>query len=258
LFGEPADPQSWNSYSYVRNNPLGRIDPTGKKDLSQVELEEEERAMRQLAAAGLTSPELVQAALAARDLQALDEASTWLALAGCYDMAACWNDRAPDGTPLVLTQSQSSVSPQPVLDDVLAVAASVGVDLGLLAGKSVVRLGAEVAGRLIARLAEEEAVSLGERFAIREAQAELIRASTGLAKTSGYDQAWRVNASITGGRSAAMDAFRALTGEGPVAGVSRYTSETRFVTLRPSKSGPITLEVVDRVRGIVYEMRFAE
>jgi RHS repeat-associated protein len=27
------DPQSWNRYSYVRNNPLGRIDPDGKRDV---------------------------------------------------------------------------------------------------------------------------------------------------------------------------------------------------------------------------------
>lgn len=27
---DPADPQSWNLYSYVRNNPLRFVDPTGK------------------------------------------------------------------------------------------------------------------------------------------------------------------------------------------------------------------------------------
>jgi RHS repeat-associated protein len=25
----PGDPKSWNLYSYVRNNPLGFVDPTG-------------------------------------------------------------------------------------------------------------------------------------------------------------------------------------------------------------------------------------
>jgi RHS repeat-associated protein len=32
--GKPWDPQSWNRYSYVRNNPLARIDPTGLYDLN--------------------------------------------------------------------------------------------------------------------------------------------------------------------------------------------------------------------------------
>ena len=32
--GRPWDPQSWNRYSYVRNNPLARIDPTGLYDLN--------------------------------------------------------------------------------------------------------------------------------------------------------------------------------------------------------------------------------
>jgi len=27
---DPSDPQSWNAYSYVNNNPLGRVDPDGK------------------------------------------------------------------------------------------------------------------------------------------------------------------------------------------------------------------------------------
>ncbi len=27
---DPTDPQSWNGYSYVNNNPLGRTDPDGK------------------------------------------------------------------------------------------------------------------------------------------------------------------------------------------------------------------------------------
>jgi RHS repeat-associated protein len=31
---EPDDPQSWNRYSYTRNNPVNRIDPTGHADIS--------------------------------------------------------------------------------------------------------------------------------------------------------------------------------------------------------------------------------
>jgi hypothetical protein len=34
---QPIAPQSWNRYPYVRNNPLGRIDPTGGADFSVVE-----------------------------------------------------------------------------------------------------------------------------------------------------------------------------------------------------------------------------
>jgi len=30
---EPDDPQSWNRYSFVRNNPFNRVDPTGNWDL---------------------------------------------------------------------------------------------------------------------------------------------------------------------------------------------------------------------------------
>ena len=27
---DPSDPQSWNLYGYVRNNPLSFVDPTGR------------------------------------------------------------------------------------------------------------------------------------------------------------------------------------------------------------------------------------
>jgi RHS repeat-associated protein len=32
--GDPADPQSWNRYAYVRNDPINMADPSGKGWLS--------------------------------------------------------------------------------------------------------------------------------------------------------------------------------------------------------------------------------
>jgi len=34
LNGAPPDPQSWNRFSYVRSNPLNRIDPDGAEDIT--------------------------------------------------------------------------------------------------------------------------------------------------------------------------------------------------------------------------------
>jgi hypothetical protein len=34
---EPGDPQSWNRYSFVRNNPFNRVDPTGSFDIGPVD-----------------------------------------------------------------------------------------------------------------------------------------------------------------------------------------------------------------------------
>jgi RHS repeat-associated protein len=34
---EPGDPQSWNRYSFVRNNPFNRVDPTGSFDIGPID-----------------------------------------------------------------------------------------------------------------------------------------------------------------------------------------------------------------------------
>jgi len=34
LLGQPGDPQSWNRYAYVRNNPTNNVDPSGKGIIS--------------------------------------------------------------------------------------------------------------------------------------------------------------------------------------------------------------------------------
>ncbi len=39
----PADPQSWNLYTYVRNNPLKYVDPTGRNATVTVEIDEKNK-----------------------------------------------------------------------------------------------------------------------------------------------------------------------------------------------------------------------
>jgi hypothetical protein len=36
----PADPQTWNRYAYVRNSPLGMVDPTGTDGLDYYDCEQ--------------------------------------------------------------------------------------------------------------------------------------------------------------------------------------------------------------------------
>ena len=38
-----ADPQSWNKYAYVRNNPLKYIEPNGEKATVTIETDEEHK-----------------------------------------------------------------------------------------------------------------------------------------------------------------------------------------------------------------------
>jgi RHS repeat-associated protein len=58
--GSPGgDPQAWNPYSYVRNNPVRYTDPTGKKTDTELDLQDDIRALQSLAKLGLDSPEKV-------------------------------------------------------------------------------------------------------------------------------------------------------------------------------------------------------
>ena len=34
--GNPADPQSWNRYSYVENDPINHVDPSGHKKSKKI------------------------------------------------------------------------------------------------------------------------------------------------------------------------------------------------------------------------------
>jgi RHS repeat-associated protein len=47
LIPEPEDPQSWNRYSYTRNNPFNRVDPTGNAD-EEVQEREPEQAVSEV------------------------------------------------------------------------------------------------------------------------------------------------------------------------------------------------------------------
>ena len=42
VVGSPGNPQSWNAYSYVGNNPLHYADPTGTRRTDEIEADEEE------------------------------------------------------------------------------------------------------------------------------------------------------------------------------------------------------------------------
>src|SRR6185312_13698838 len=43
----PWDPQTWNRYSYARNNPLARVDPTGLYDLNNTCASDDKKCNKQ-------------------------------------------------------------------------------------------------------------------------------------------------------------------------------------------------------------------